>query len=448
VYPADISIFNLIDNYMSSLVPFFLALLLILNASAQVSSKVFTSDIDNFWTAYDSIRTTNDSTRQIQFIKELYIDKGSEGLKAFMQARDYTAERWISLIKRYPKFWNSIRPNTLNIQSKAAEIDSSIRKLKALYPSLREAKIYFTIGALRSGGTTTNDMVLIGSEIATGTAATDVAEFPDQWLANVFKTQDTGNIVPLNIHEYIHTQQKGESQDLLGQCIREGACDFITELVMGRPLTNNYIQYGNEHEKELKAQFKQEMFSTFYTNWLYNGSSAKTVADLGYFMGYAICKSYYQQASNKSKAVKEIIELNYSNYRSVEQFLKKARYYPEGFDKDLLRLNFEIKRPRVLRLEPFSNQETSVDPDAKEMKIIFSAPMNKKTYSINFGKRGKDYSPIAGIGGFSEDGTSFTIKLNLQPDHEYEFLITDLSFKSAEGYPLKPMEVKFKTRKN
>ena len=73
--------------------------------------------------------------------------------------------------------------------------------------------------------------------------------------------------------------------------------------------------------------------------------------------------------------------------------------------------------------------------------------MNKKSISINYGKRGKSYSPIAGIGGFSEDGTSFTIKVALQPDHEYEFRITDLSFKSAEGYPLKPLDVGFKTRK-
>jgi hypothetical protein len=48
--------------------------------------------------------------------------------------------------------------------------------------------------------------------------------------------------------------------------------------------------------------------------------------------------------------------------------------------------------------------------------------------------------------GFSEDGRTFTLKIKMKPDHEYEFIITDNSFKSADGYPLKPYEVKFKTR--
>ena len=72
--------------------------------------------------------------------------------------------------------------------------------------------------------------------------------------------------------------------------------------------------------------------------------------------------------------------------------------------------------------------------------------MNKNGYSINNGKRGKDYSPITGVIGFSDDGTSFTLKIEMKPDHEYEFTITDRSFRSADGYPLKPFEVKFKTK--
>jgi hypothetical protein len=72
--------------------------------------------------------------------------------------------------------------------------------------------------------------------------------------------------------------------------------------------------------------------------------------------------------------------------------------------------------------------------------------MAKKGYSISYGERGKDYSPIVGVVGFSDDGTSFTLNVEIKPNHEYEFIITDRSFKSAEGYPLRPYEVKFKTK--
>jgi hypothetical protein len=232
----------------------FIFLTLFIAASGQdnKNQKVFTSDIDNFWRAYDSCQTTNDSLKQLHYIQTLYIDKGTEGLKAFMEVRDYTADLWVSLIRKYPRFWKSIRQNTLAVKSKAKEIEQSIQKLKKLYPDLKEAKMYFTIGGLRSGGTTMNDKVLIGAEIATGNATTDASEFPNKWLEGVFKSQHSGNIVPLNIHEYVHTQQNGEPRNLLGQAISEGACDFVTELVMGRPLQNNYLVYGREHEAELK----------------------------------------------------------------------------------------------------------------------------------------------------------------------------------------------------
>jgi hypothetical protein len=406
--------------------------------------KVFTSDVDNFWIAYDSVRATRDSTRQLHFINTLYIDKGTNGLKAFMKARDYTAGLWVTLINRYPRFWNSVRPNTLAVKSKAGAIERSIKKLKELYPGLREAKLYFTIGGLRSGGTTTDDMVLIGTEIATGNAKTDASEFPNKWLGDVFKVQPEDNIIPLSIHEYVHTQQTGNPQYLLGHALKEGSCDFIAELVIDGPLQNNYIQYGRAHEHELKEKFKDEMFSAALGNWLYNGANAKTVADLGYFMGYAVCKSYYTRAVDKKQAIKDIITLDYSNDDAVDDFLLRSRYYDGALNKAAIIKAYEGKRPYVIKIEPLTG-DSLIEAGTKELKIIFSVPMSKG-YSINFGKRGKEYSPITGVAGFSDDMTSFTIKIDVKAGHEYEFLITDKSFRSAEGYPLKPYEVRFKTK--
>lgn len=83
------------------------------SAAGQAPSeqKVFTEDIDRFWIAYDSIRTTTDRSRQLAFINNLYIRPGTEGLAAFMEARNYSAELWVDLITKLPKFWASIRPN-------------------------------------------------------------------------------------------------------------------------------------------------------------------------------------------------------------------------------------------------------------------------------------------------------------------------------------------------
>ena len=415
----------------------------------QSSSKVFTSDIDNFWSAYDSARTTSDSLQQIHYIQTLYIDKGSEGLKAFMAARDYTAELWVKEIRAYPKFWNSIRPNTLSVKPKAALIEKSIAKLKTLYPGLREAKLYFTVGALHSGGTTKDSMVLIGAEIATGDPTTDVSEFPDKWLAGIFAQHTQDNIVQLNVHEYIHTQQKIDAEmadiNLLTRSIIEGSCDFIAELVTGGLLQNNYDAYGREHEPELKLRFKKEMFSTAFSNWLYNGANTREVADLGYFMGYAICKSYYNHAQDKQDAVRQIIELNYPASNAVEHFLVDSKYYPEGFDKEALIKAYDAKRPKVAGILPFANGDTAVDASLTEMTIRFSDHMDTTGVSIRRGPGGKDHYPLAGVKGFDGNGTSLVVRLNLKPDHVYEFLISDQRFKSADGYALVPMAIKFKT---
>ena len=57
---------------------FFLLFILSFTPKAQKDQKVFTADIDNFWIAYDSIQSTKDSLKQIEFIQTLYIDKGTK----------------------------------------------------------------------------------------------------------------------------------------------------------------------------------------------------------------------------------------------------------------------------------------------------------------------------------------------------------------------------------
>jgi len=69
------------------------------------------------------------------------------------------------------------------------------------------------------------------------------------------------------------------------------------------------------------------MQSNNYSDWLYNGSHAKTCADLGYNAGYQICKSYFDHANDKRKAIQEIISLDYDNVQAVESFLIQSQYF-------------------------------------------------------------------------------------------------------------------------
>jgi hypothetical protein len=413
-------------------------------AQTKSSSLVYTSDIDRFWVAYDSARTTQDTLKQRQYFQRLYIDAGTEGLHAFMKARNYDARLYTQLINKYPKFWNSVRPNTLKVKTQAAAIEASIKRFKKLYPEMSTSRMYFTVGGLRSGGTVTNNMVLVGTEIATADKNTDAAELSD-WLKSVFENQDAANLVSLNIHEYVHTQQKGQADALLVHCIKEGSADFIAELVTHIPNNSPYMVYGRAHEAELKNKFKIDMFSSSMINWLYNGTQAQH-ADLGYFMGYIICKAYYNNHTNKKQAIQDIIELNYADESRVVAFLSASQYYPEAINKDDLLKQYAQKQPVITSISPAINDKTDVQTILTELTFNFSEPMGKGI-SINLGEGGKEHFPITGVVGFGADAKSFTVKLSLQPRKKNDFLVTGRSFRSQAGYPLKEYKVNFSTQK-
>ncbi|MEJ7661625.1 MAG: hypothetical protein WKG07_19565 [Hymenobacter sp.] len=151
------------------------------------------------------------------------------------------------------------------------------------------------------------------------------------------------------MHEYAHTQEYGPGNTVLAQALREGTCDLVAELVTGKTMPLPYMAYGPAHEAELKEQFKKEMFTPLISNWLYNQTSDKPnhVPDLGYYMGYTIGKFYYQHATNKQGAVKELLELDYTNEQAVEAFLAKTHYYSQPVDKLTLLQAYENHRPVV-----------------------------------------------------------------------------------------------------
>ncbi|UKB77846.1 Ig-like domain-containing protein [Chryseobacterium sp. MEBOG07] len=416
------------------------------SAFSQKSTKIFTSDIDNFWVAYDSIQKTDNHSKKMDLIKRLYTDKGTEGLKTFMKVRDYNDTVFVNIIDKYPKFWNSIRPNTLTIKTKTNELEASVAKLKQLYPELKEAEMYFTIGGLNSGGTVSGNKVLVGAEIATGLPSTDVSEFQDDWLKGVFAEQSLDNIVSLNVHEYIHTQQTGNRRRVLSQSIKEGACDLIAELVMNTILERKYLSYGKAHSAEVKELFKKEMFTGNFRNWLYNGRQKGESADLGYYVGYEICKLYYQHAKDKKQAVKDIIELNYDDDKAVEDFLIKSKFFKEKIDKQKLIKEYEKNLPYVVKIDP-SNGSVHVSADTKEIRVTFSKEMIPGSYSFNLSDKGRDYYPISKIVGMENNNKTLVMLVNLKPNKEYEFVLTNKSFISKDGYPLKDEKflIKFKT---
>jgi len=423
-----------------------ISLLLCFTANSQV--KVHTTDIDNYWEAYDSIITTQDFTKKLNLINRLYINKGTDGLKTFMQARRYRDTLYIKHIETYPEFWKSIRPNTLAVKSKTNEILETIGRLKELYPKLKPAELYFTIGGFRSGGTVSDNKVLVGCEIATGIPQTNMSEFKNPWLAGVFAKQDENRVIPLTIHEYIHTQQKkAQHKNVLSFSLSEGSADFITELVMGKPLVTSYLTYGREHATTIKKSFRKEMFATSIERWLFNGSYLGAESDMGYYIGYEICKAYYNNASDKKKAIRDIIELKHDSESALEKFLAQSGFYDEHIDREKTIAAYTANLPHIVSYEPFKNGEKNFNSGNNEFRITFSKPMDPENFSLYYTNKGKDYFPLEKLLRMEDDNKTFVFKLNIFAGRDYEFIISNEEFSTPDRFKIsdKSFTVKFST---
>lgn len=425
---------------------------MLINAASaqQLSDNFITTDIANFWNAYDKISATKDTSEQYKYINTLFIDKGTPGLKGIMKARGYTAKSYIDAINNYPKFWNSVRANTLKANDYAKDIAANVLKLKKLYPELQPANIYFTIGALRTGGTTQGKMILIGSEIAMADKNTVTTEFPKDLdhLRPHFDSEPLKIMAFTNVHEYVHTQQKTTlTNGLLPQCVMEGVAEFVAERATGKESTLPAKTYGIANFEKVRKKFTEQMFNPGNGFWLYsNAANEFGVRDLGYYVGYAICEKYYDKAADKKLAIKQMIELDYNNEGALNNFVDQSGYFTEPVKT--LKDKFEASRPTVVNIKPFKNGDNNVNPSTKQITIEFSTIMDKSHRNFELGPLGtSNLLRVKSVIGFSEDGRSLTFEADLLPTHQYQLVIGD-GFRNSDGVPLKPYLIDFKTSAN
>ncbi len=414
---------------------------------AFAQQRIITTDIKNFWQAYDQIKLTTDSAKQINLINELYIQKATPGLKALMQVRNYHAQGFVYAIKNYPKFWESVRNNTLKADDYAKEIDKAVVLLKKLYPELKPASIYFSIGALRTGGTVQGDKVLIGAEISMTDEKTNTEELQKNFphLPSFFKTRPIDGLVFTNTHEYVHTQQSTTiGNTLLTQVVIEGVAELLAEKSLKVVSPNPQIAFGKANDAKIKAAFEKEMFSSSFNNWLYNSPNNEfKMRDLGYYVGYAICEKFYNLSKDKKAAIKEMIQLDYNKEEDLIAFVEKSKYFAQPLA--VYKEAFEKSRPQVIGIKEFENNSQNVSVNTKTVTLYFSQPMNVNFRGFDYGPTGeKNALTVQKVIGFSEDKKSFSYEVKLEPNRHYQSVATE-RFRNEAGIPLKAYLINFKT---
>lgn len=406
---------------------------------------IVSTDIDNFWIAYDKIIATKDSVQQYTLLKELYLAKGTEGLKGLMEVRNYTDKELIDWITKYPRFWHSLRNNMLKAKKLYPKINANIHKLKRAYPSLKPATIYFSIGAFKTGGTTQGNKVLIGSELSLADKTTIIDELPS-WRQTYYKKQNPLNELPLLCaHEYIHTQQKEMVHNLLSLCLYEGVAEFIACKVTDTKSDAPAIEFGKANRPIVVDMFVKDLFtmSNIY-NWMWGeNNNALKVRDLGYYIGYEICERYYNLSKDKTKAIKELIELDYTNEKEVERIVDLTKLFPKTLEA--LFEDYEKQRPTVVSLTPFENSSQHVKPGVVQISINFSEEMDTNHRGFDYGPLGENHIyQFRKLIGWSNDNKTITVEVEVEANKQYQVLITN-RFKNKNGFALKPFLIDFKT---
>lgn len=134
-------------------------------------------------------------------------------------------------------------------------------------------------------------------------------------------------------------------------------------------------------------------------------------------------------------------------YPTLESYLpnivKAYDNYAKNIDSYLI--EFEKRRPKIISIAEFTNGSQEVNSDISTITIHFDREM-RDGYSFDKGPKGENFLPEVINVEFSEDKKCIKLKVKLQPNKVYQFVVTKYGFKSTQGVPIRNYEINFKTK--
>lgn len=281
--------------------------------------KVIDKDVINFWKAYDLVQKSPAMAEKIY--TENYINNGTMALQFYYLNKITTVTNFVYIHRLKKKYYSSIRANTFKASQLKLVFQKSFVNLKKIYPDAIFPPVYFVIGKLNSAGTVSSDGLILAIDQACMSPTADTSELNTWEKHNISSFKNLPYTVA---HELIHYEQDGMASDttLLAAALKEGMADFIGELISGKSSNERLLSFAKGKEKLIWTDFKKEMYLDRAYNWIANSEqeTAGKPADLGYWVGYQICKAYYEQAKDKKKAIYEMLHI-----QDYKKFLEQSK---------------------------------------------------------------------------------------------------------------------------
>lgn len=279
--------------------------------------KIVATDVSQFWEAFARALPQN----RLSVFQKDYVSRGSIGLKDYMEQRTIDLSSLVGAVDTHRDYFTAIRENALKAIALQEPLRESLRKFKALYPDASFPDIYFIIGNLQSRGSLTKNGLIIAVEVFSMGPNIPTSEFEDPDKMYLNPIVDLHGSVMQQIVRY---QQfpNGFLTTVLAESLLEGSANFLSELAIGTPFNEALHTYGDAHERELWLQFKQDMRTSKFNQWLFNRETmVGKPAELGAYMGYRITQAYYNRIPDKKQAIKEIVTV-----RDFNRLLNESHY--------------------------------------------------------------------------------------------------------------------------
>jgi hypothetical protein len=273
-------------------------------------TMIHTDDVDLFYKVYDAA----DGHPTAEQLQRDYLDAGSEGLHNLAKLRNVSGVRIADTLSKHPELYVKARGCTAALPRVRERVEVALRNLVRLYPQARTPPVTIAVGRGKPVG--------VGSPV-TGLQIGLEALCSAEWMnPNV-----EDRFVHVIVHEYAHVQQVRELVDdehptVLGRSLIEGAAEFVAALTSGKTGYAHFDALTKGREREIETAFVADVDQTELSRWVDNSTMEKG-NDLGYWVGYRICKAYYQRATDKRQALREILELS-----DPHAFLAKSGWQP------------------------------------------------------------------------------------------------------------------------
>ena len=276
-----------------------------------VEAQIIYEDLEHFVEVYKELRENSDT---LQVLQTYYFDRGSAGLKEFINRHQLTPEMMRDAMTAHPERYALI-PDFL---SKISEVEESYAILMKDYsnviPQAMYPPTYLLVGANRGIGQ---------------------ASLPGQLITITRVVDNMEKFRKIVVHELSHFQQAmamgpqkygqlySAPDNMLGLCLREGGAEFITSLVLGEITQSVALDYLENEEQRLKQQFLDDLITQKKDFWLWQSLEQQDYPKLlGYAMGHKICESYYSYSADKSHAIKTILAMP-----DTKEFIVSSQYF-------------------------------------------------------------------------------------------------------------------------